>query len=106
MISKEIIEQVKDRLVKTYNPLEVYLFGSYAWGNPTEDSDLDFLVVVDKSDEKRFKRAVAGHEALFGLMVPKDIFVYTKEEFEKSARDKTSISFRIKREGERIYAKA
>lgn len=34
MISPETLEEVKNRLVKTYAPLEIYLFGSYAWGNP------------------------------------------------------------------------
>jgi len=43
MISQETIEEVKNRLVKTYDPISIYLFGSYAWGHPTEDSDLDLL---------------------------------------------------------------
>ena len=52
MISKEVLEEVKNRLVQAYNPVAIYLFGSYAWGVPTEDSDLDLLVVVDESEEK------------------------------------------------------
>lgn len=47
MINKETIEEVKNRLVKTYNPIAIYLFGSYAWGSPTEDSDLDLLVIIE-----------------------------------------------------------
>ena len=106
MIDEKIIEEVKKRLVQVYNPLEVYLFGSYAWGTPTEDSDLDFLVVIKKSKEKRFKRAVLGHHALFGLKVPKDIIVYTEEEFVKTINDKNSLSYRVKNEGKKLYAKA
>lgn len=34
MINKQIIKQVKERLVITYKPLKIYLFGSYAWGYP------------------------------------------------------------------------
>ena len=41
MISKEVIKEVKNRLVKTYDPIAIYIFGSYAWGTPTLDSDLD-----------------------------------------------------------------
>ncbi len=40
------MEDVKNRLVRAYNPLTIYLFGSYAWGTPTEDSDLDLVIVV------------------------------------------------------------
>ena len=81
MISKEIIEEVKKRLVKTYDPLTIYLFGSYAWGTPTEGSDLDLLIVIDKSSEKPHVRGEKGSEALWNLKVPKDLLIYTKDEF-------------------------
>ena len=60
MISQEVIEEVKNRLIKTYNPIAIYLFGSYAWGTPNEDSDLDLLIVVDKSEERSFDRVRAA----------------------------------------------
>ena len=106
MISKELINEVKNRLVKVYDPLEIYLFGSYAWGNPTEDSDLDLLIVIEKSDEKRYKRSVRGYISLAGLSVPNDIIVYTSEEFDKLSKDITRLSYKIKNEGEVIYAKS
>jgi predicted nucleotidyltransferase len=106
MINKETIEEVKNRLVKVYNPLAIYLFGSYVWGTPTEDSDLDLLIVVDKSDEKSYKRPIIGHNVLFGLDVSKDLIVYTREEFEKRSKDVTTLCHKIKRDGELIYARA
>lgn len=106
MIDKKTIEEVKNRLIKTYNPLEIYIFGSYAWGNPTEDSDLDLLIIVDKSNEKSFVRSRAGHKALFGVGISKDIIIYTKEEFDKISENITTLGYKIKREGELIYARA
>lgn len=106
MIKKEIIEEVKNRLVKTYNPIAIYLFGSYAWGTPTEDSDLDLLIVVDKSDERAIKRSFNGYKALWGLGIAKDIMVYTNEEFEASAQKKNSLSYKVKHHGKVIYARA
>jgi uncharacterized protein len=106
MINKKLIEEVKRRLVKTYNPIEIYLFGSYAWGTPTEDSDLDILIVVDKSDEKSYKRPVCGHKALRGLDLSKDLIVYTREEFEKKSKDITTLCYKIKKDGELFYARA
>lgn len=106
MINKEVIEDVKNRLVKAYNPLAIYLFGSYAWGNPTEDSDLDFLIIVDKSEEKSYDRPLAGYDALFGMNIAKDIIVYTKEEFEAASNNKTTLGFKIKKDGKLIYARA
>lgn len=106
MINKETIEEVKNRLVKTYNPIAIYLFGSYAWGTPTEDSDLDLLIVVDKSDEKSYKRPIPGYDALFGLGVPKDLIIYTKEEFDQRSKDITTLCYKIEKDGKVIYARA
>jgi predicted nucleotidyltransferase len=106
MIQREIIEEVKNRLVKAYNPLAIYLFGSYAWGTPTEDSDLDLLIVVEKSDKKSYKRQDPGFDALFGLGISKDLIVYTIDEFDRIANNKTTLGYKIKRDGELIYARA
>lgn len=99
MINNATIEEVKNRLVKTYQPIAIYLFGSYAWGNPTEDRDLDILVVVDTSDEKPYQRQRSGHRALFGLGISKDLIVYTKDEFARISDDITTLGYKIKREG-------
>ena len=40
------IEEFVRRIVDEYAPEKVVLFGSYAYGNPTEDSDVDLLVVM------------------------------------------------------------
>ena len=107
MISQETIQEVVRRLVETYNPLEIYLFGSYAYGTPNEDSDLDLLIVIEKSEEqKAFKRSIIGCKALWGLGIPKDILVYTQDEFQRALAKESSLSFHIKNEGKCLYARA
>ena len=106
VITPEIIQEVTRRLVNVYNPLEIYLFGSYAWGKPDEDSDLDLLVIVEDSDEKKQKRAIAGLRALWGLEISKDLLVFTKSEFEQYASDTQTLSRKIKEQGKLIYARA
>jgi predicted nucleotidyltransferase len=106
VISKETIDEVKNRLVKTYNPVAIYLFGSYAWGTPTEDSDLDLLIVVDTSDERAIKRSLHGYKALWGLEIAKDILVYTSDEFKTSSQKEASLPHKIKHYGKVIYARA
>ena len=105
MISKSVIEEVKNRLVKTYNPIAIYLFGSYAWGTPNEDSDLDLLVVIETSEEKPFKRAFSGQRVLFGLGISKDLIIFTEKEFKKLSSDGTTLCHKIAQEGEVLYAK-
>lgn len=106
MIRKDKIEEVKKRLINVYDPIEIYIFGSYAWGNPTEDSDLDLCIVVDKIKKSKHDMLVEGHHALFGLKVPKDIVLYSKEEFDKYSKYTTTLLYKIKKEGTLVYAKA
>jgi len=106
MINQQTIEEVKKRLVRAYNPLAIYIFGSYAWGSPDEDSDLDVLIIVDKIEKNRHRALVEGHAALVGLMLSKDLILLTKEEFEKDSEDITTLHYKIKRQGKKIYAKA
>ncbi len=106
MISNQIIEEVKNRLVKVYDPLEIYLFGSYAWGHPDEDSDLDLCVVIEEYKKDNHRTVVDGHKALIGVNVPKDIVVFDKKEFEQQEKTRTSFGYKILKKGKKIYARA
>jgi predicted nucleotidyltransferase len=98
-MQKNLFEIIKTRLNETYSPLSLYVFGSYAWGNPTKDSDVDLVVVVESSDQKPYKRAVKGIRALRGLGIAKDILVYTKEEFKTLSQDVSSLLYKVEKEG-------
>lgn len=106
MISNEIIESVTQKLVKTYNPIAIYLFGSYAWGHPDEESDLDLLVVIPESNEKSHKRSIIGRRALWELDIPKDLIVYTQDEFNARIADSTSLLYKIRNKGKVLYARS
>lgn len=47
MVTQKDIQAACDAIVREFAPLQVILFGSYAYGTPTEDSDVDLLVVMD-----------------------------------------------------------
>lgn len=110
MITPEKIEEVKNRLVKLYDPVAIYIFGSYAWGHPDEDSDLDLLVIVDKigtHQNDRHYALVAGHKALMDIQdLSKDILLWTKEEFEEDIHNISTLGYTINQKGKKIYAKA
>ena len=46
MVNRQDIQATCDDIVREFAPLQVILFGSYAYGIPTEDSDVDLLVVM------------------------------------------------------------
>ncbi|HSW62246.1 MAG TPA: nucleotidyltransferase domain-containing protein [Dissulfurispiraceae bacterium] len=106
MAHPELLDKVRKRLVDTYQPLAVYLFGSHAWGSPDKESDLDLLIIVAGSDKKPYKRSLPGIKALSGLGISKDILVYTSEEFEELAGHVSSLCYKIKHEGVKLYEAA
>ncbi|MBM4285050.1 MAG: nucleotidyltransferase domain-containing protein [Deltaproteobacteria bacterium] len=46
MIDDKLIEDLCQRIVRDFAPERVVLFGSYASGRPTPDSDVDLLVIL------------------------------------------------------------
>jgi predicted nucleotidyltransferase len=58
MNSEREVERIVNRIAKEYQPLRVILFGSYAWGEPTDDSDID-LLSVQETRERVIDRRVA-----------------------------------------------
>ena len=46
MVTRQEIQATCDDIVQEFHPLQIILFGSYAYGTPTEDSDVDLLVVM------------------------------------------------------------
>jgi predicted nucleotidyltransferase len=46
MVSADEIMRLSDRIAQWFHPRRIVLFGSYAYGRPTEDSDVDLLVVA------------------------------------------------------------
>jgi len=52
MSTEDLLQTATERLVAEFQPEEIYLFGSRAWGVPRSDSDVDLMVIVPHSDER------------------------------------------------------
>ena len=48
MIPLKAIQATCDEIVREFSPLQVILFGSYAYGTPTAESDVDLFVVMEE----------------------------------------------------------
>jgi predicted nucleotidyltransferase len=105
-----LIESLKSEIINALqpiNPERVILFGSYAWGTPHENSDID-LYVVTKDDfiptswrEKRdIVRMVSKQIRSLRELYAIDLLVHTKPMYEKFLESGTSFSQDIKNSGE------
>lgn len=94
-IVKNIIDQLKP-----YNPEKIILFGSYAYGTPNKDSDIDLLIVVDTN--KNFHQRVQQIRPLLPANKAIDLIVLTPAEYQK-AKVSNPLVVEIESHGKIIY---
>lgn len=110
MVSEnKYIQQLKNNLSKI-DPYLVLLFGSYAYGTPDLDSDLDVIVVLnDQSMPVSFKEKQELYLKVSSLtrpvakQIPIDLMVFTLPMFEQFKLANTSFSEEILTKGIVIY---
>lgn len=94
------------RIVTELKPEKIILFGSYAYGNPTPDSDVDLLVIM-KTTAREIDRYVAVSNLLYPRQFPVDILVKTPKEINAEARKRGNFFMReILSKGKVLYERS
>jgi len=98
------IKIVRDTLSKKFDAKQIIVFGSYAYGKPNIDSDLDLCVIIDLKKKRKIEVIRAIRRELLELISkPLDILVYNEQEFEERAGLKNTFEYKILAEGRKIY---
>ena len=108
----KLSEELRDRISEVLKPLhpeKVILFGSYAWGQPTEDSDIDLYVVTHDDvlpatwrEKRDIVRAVSNRILDLRTEYAIDLLVHTKPMHRRFVEIDSSFARRIMREGVRL----
>lgn len=99
------LDEMVGRIVDSFHPDRIILFGSYANGEPTQDSDIDLLIVMPVKVSCR-RQANEIDLALADRSVPIDLIVLTPEKFDRQKNLMGTIAFEALREGRVIYERA
>lgn len=102
-LTADLLNRITQNLVSSLKPEQIILFGSYAYGEPNEDSDVDLLVVVSHSDEPRYRRARQAYKALRGVGIATDVVVMTREEVKRKMNVRSSLVHRAIHDGKILY---
>lgn len=102
MTTRHEIEEFARRIAAEFHPERIILFGSYARGEASPDSDVDLLVIMPRDGKTPHQQAAE----IYGIPhpdFPVDILVRTREEFEQRQHMRDWFMRDIAREGITLY---
>ena len=85
MIDGASIQEFSQAVAREFRPEKIILFGSYAYGTPTEDSDVDLLVIMPRTRERGERMSLRIRHAV-PRTFPLDLLVRTPAEVAKRLR--------------------
>ena len=91
-VSKTLPQAIK-RLASALKPEKIILFGSYAYGSPTPDSDVDLLIIKDGDKKENY---ITASLLLYPREFPVDIIVKTPKEVIEALKGGKDNSFFIR----------
>jgi predicted nucleotidyltransferase len=104
MVTQSQIRELSDDIVRKFNPEKVILFGSYAYGTPTPDSDVDLLVILPYEGRRRAKATEI--RSAIGARFPLDLLAYPREYVEWRVANEDYFLREITTKGKVLYEAA
>lgn len=106
-VTQEMLDEMVRTIVAEVQPEKIYLFGSLARGEATEDSDIDLLIVerLGFADRSRWQELQKIRSSLLAFRLPKDILVYSQDEVARWQNSFNHIVAHALREGRLLYKK-
>ena len=103
--SEILVNELVTRIVTNYSPQKIILFGSYAYGEPGEDSDLDILIIKE-TNERFIERYTTIRRILTDSKrkVPLDPIVLTPDEIARRVAKGDQFILEIIERGKVLYA--
>lgn len=84
---KPELDEIAQTIIKTVPVETIYLFGSYAYGTPNEDSDYDFYAVIPNDSMRPLEAIQEIYGAMRGMKrKPMDVLAGTVEIFERRSK--------------------
>lgn len=98
---EQYIQQLCQRIAARYSPEKIILFGSHAYGQPTAESDVDLLVVMEYEGSPLQQAIKISRE--LGLVTPLDLLVRTPAQVEERLRLEDPFMREIVQRGKVLY---
>jgi predicted nucleotidyltransferase len=104
-----VLNELVERLLASEQPIaKIVLFGSYAKGTATQDSDIDLMVVVDNdvvvsSYNEKMERYLSLRRSMCNIDFAKDLVVYSRKELDIVKERGNDFVIEIEQTGKILY---
>ena len=98
---KSELKKLADKIKEITPATKIYLFGSYAYGTPNEDSDIDLCILTDEN-KRKFEILREIRRNVGDINYPLDILVYKTDEFNERVNNKYIMESKIYKDGVEI----
>lgn len=102
---QDFIKNAVEKIKKSYTPEKIILYGSYAYGKPTRDSDIDFLIIKNTQERPIDRRVKIRKIVDVRKPIPFSPFVVTPKELKFRLKIGDQFLKEIISRGEVLYAK-
>ena len=102
-MAPNLLDEMKRRVIEEIRPSKIYLFGSHAWGHPTENSDVDVFLVVPRLDNSRSELLSRAYRCIRELRMPAEFVVKTEDEMARFASVPASLIHKVLKRGRLLY---
>ncbi len=103
-ILQDEIKSLTNRIVSQFSPSKIFLFGSYASGSPTTDSDLDLCIVTDLQGKRKLDMMRTIRREITPILHRSlDILIYGNDEFAQRSSQKNTLEYKIEKDGTLLY---
>ncbi|OGX05730.1 MAG: hypothetical protein A3G87_06885 [Omnitrophica bacterium RIFCSPLOWO2_12_FULL_50_11] len=96
------LAEVVHKIVKEFHPQQIILFGSWAWGTPGPDSDVDLFIVQETENTRRLAAEIDG--SIFPRPFPIDLIVCRPQQLKKRLDQGDFFAAEVLRKGKILYA--
>jgi len=103
MIRQRDIKKWCDSVAREFRPRQIILFGSYAHGTPTDDSDVDVLVVMSLARGRRDVRQAAAIRRRVPAPFPMDVIVRSPQQIARRLAHGDGFIASVLRYGHMMY---
>ncbi|MCB9078722.1 MAG: nucleotidyltransferase domain-containing protein [Anaerolineaceae bacterium] len=104
-VTKALLNKIVQQIVEGVQPDKIILFGSYGYGSPTNDSDVDLLVIMD-TDDRPAERYLAISRLIRPRPFPLDILVKTPAEITQALKTGDFFIREIMMKGQSLYERS